>query len=164
MRGVALAALSMLLLSCSMGPDYSRPDISTSEAYRMAEEGKDLPSLANTAWWELYRDAELQKLIQIALKKNKNLKRAIATVDKFAAQLLIAKTDFAPQMNGTVNAPSFGNSKNVAFPKFPNTFNYYMQRNLAWELDIWGRIRRSNEAALGDLLAREENRKTIILQ
>src|SRR5262249_32331872 len=164
MRGVALAALSMLLLSCSMGPDYSRPDISTSEAYRMAEEGKDLPSLANTAWWELYRDAELQKLIQIALEENKDLKRAVATVDEFAARLLVAKTDFAPQMTGAINAPAFGNTHNINFPGFPNAFNYSVQGNLAWELDIWGRIRRSNEAALGDLLAREESRRAIILQ
>jgi multidrug efflux system outer membrane protein len=67
-------------------------------------------------------------------------------------------------MNATVNAPAFGNTKNVSFPGFPNAFNYYIQGNLSWELDIWGRIRRSNEAALGDLLAREENRRAIILQ
>ena len=164
MRGVALAALSMLLLSCSMGPDYSRPDVTTSDAYRMAEEGKDLPTLANTAWWELYRDAELQKLIRIALEENKDLKRAVATVDEFAARLLVAKTDFAPQMTGAANAPAFGNTHNINFPGFPNAFNYSVQGNLAWELDIWGRIRRSNEAALGDLLAREESRRAIILQ
>ena len=164
MRGVTLAALSMLLLSCSMGPDYSRPDITTSDAYRMAEEGKDLPTLANTAWWELYRDAELQKLIRIALEENKDLKRAVATVDEFAARLLVAKTDFAPQMTGAANAPAFGNTHNINFPGFPNAFNYYVQGNLAWELDIWGRIRRSNEAALGDLLAREESRRALILQ
>ena len=51
----------------------------------MAEEGKDLPSLTNTHWWELYRDAELQKLIRVALEQNKDLKRAIATVDELAA-------------------------------------------------------------------------------
>ena len=164
MRGVALAALSMLLLSCSMGPDFSRPDIPTSDAYRMAEEGKDLPSLANAPWWELYRDAELQKLIRIALEENKDLKRAVATVDEFAARLLVAKTDFAPQMTGAANAPAFGSTRNIAFPGVPNPFNYYAQGNLAWELDIWGRIRRSNEAALGDLLAREESRRALILQ
>src|SRR5215472_15409766 len=129
MRGVALAALSMLLLSCAMGPDYSRPDIPTSDGYRMVEAGKDLPSLANTAWWELYRDAELQKLIQIALEENKDLKRAVATVDEFAARLLVTKTDFAPQMNGTVNAPAFGNTHNLSFPGFNSPFNYYVQGN-----------------------------------
>src|SRR5437016_4564752 len=165
MRGLlALAALSVLLISCAMGPNYSRPDIATSDSFRMAGEEKDLPSLANAPWWDLYHDEELQKLIRIALEENKDLKRAVATVDEFAARGLIAKTDFAPQMNTTVNAPAFGNTKNVAFPGFPNPFNYYVQGNLAWEIDIWGRIRRSNEAALGDLLAREENRRALIVQ
>ena len=68
MRGLALTALSVLLMSCAMGPDYSRPDISTSDSFRMAEEQKDLPSLANAPWWELYHDDELQKLIRIALE------------------------------------------------------------------------------------------------
>jgi multidrug efflux system outer membrane protein len=164
MRSLALAVFSLLLLACAMGPDYSRPDIPTSDSFRMAEEPKDLPSLANVPWWELYHDEELQKLIRIALVENKDLKRAIATVDEFAARVLVEKTDFAPQMNATINAPAFGNTKNVAFPGFPNPFNYYVQGNLAWEIDIWGRIRRSNEAALGDLLAREENRRALIVQ
>ena len=164
MRSLNLVALSMLLISCAVGPDYSRPDISTTDSFRMAEDQKDLPSLANVPWWELYRDEELQRLIRIALEENKDIKRAVATVDEFAARVLVAKTDFAPQMNATVYAPVFGNSKNVAFPGFPNPFNYYVQGNLAWEIDIWGRIRRSNEAALGDLLAREENRRAVIVQ
>src|ERR1700704_477881 len=164
MRSLILAAFSMLLLSCAMGPDYSRPDIATSDSFRMAGQEKDLPSLANVPWWELYHDEELQKLVRIALEENKDLKRAVATVDEFAARLLVAKTDFAPQMNATANAPAFGNTKNVAFPGFPNPFNYYVQGNLAWEIDIWGRIRRSNEAALGDLLAPGENRRALLVQ
>src|SRR5512144_1405022 len=115
MRSLILAVVSMLLLACAMGPDYSRPDIPTSDSFRMAEEQKDLPSLANTPWWELYRDEELQRLIRVALEENKDLKRAVATVDEFAARVLVAKTDFAPQMNATANAPAFGNTKNIAF-------------------------------------------------
>ncbi|HEY6086054.1 MAG TPA: efflux transporter outer membrane subunit [Nitrospira sp.] len=164
MREIVIFIAALLMMSCAMGPDYSRPEISASDSYRMAEAQKDLPSLANVPWWELYHDEELQKLIRIALEENKDLKRAVATVDEFAARVLVAKTDFAPQMNATVNAPAFGNTKNIAFPGFPNVFNYYVQGNLAWELDIWGRIRRSNEAALGDLLAREENRRALIVQ
>lgn len=164
MRSLILAVVSVFLLSCAMGPDYSRPDIPASDSFRMAEEPIDLPSLANMPWWELYKDEELQKLIRTALDENKDLKRAVATVDEFAARMLVAKTDFAPQMNSTVYAPTLGNSKNIAFPGFPNPFNYYLQGNLAWEIDIWGRIRRSNEAALGELLAREENRRAVILQ
>jgi multidrug efflux system outer membrane protein len=130
----------------------------------MAEDEKDVQSLANVPWWELYRDEELQRLIGTALDENKDLKRAVATVDEYAARLLVAKTDWAPQMNATVNSPIFGNTRNVQFPGFPSIFNHYIQGNLSWELDLWGRIRRSNEAALGDLFAREESRRAVILQ
>ena len=156
--------LVCVLTSCKVGPDYSRPDIPVSDSFRMTEEQKEVQSLANVPWWELYRDEQLQRLIHMALEENKDLKRAVATVDEFAARMLVAKTDFVPQMSATVNAPAFGNTRNVGFPGFPNIFNYYIQGNLTWELDFWGRIRRSNEAALGDLLAREENRRAVILQ
>ncbi len=56
-----------LLLSCAMGPDYSRPDIPANDSFRMAKEAADLPSLANMPWWELYQDEALQNLIRIAL-------------------------------------------------------------------------------------------------
>lgn len=163
MRRLALVLSSGLLLSCAMGPDYSRPDIPANDSYRMAEDGRDLPSLANLPWWDLYRDKELQKLIQIALEENKDLERAVATVEEFEARVFIAKTDYAPQITATANGPVVREG-GVRFPGFANPFNYYLQGNLAWEIDIWGRIRRSNEAARADLLAREENRRAVILQ
>ena len=133
---VLLSGLLSVLPSCKVGPDYARPDIPVSDSFRMAEAQKDVQSLANVPWWELYRDEDLQRLIRIALDENKDLKRAVASVNEFAARMLVAKTDFLPQMNATANAPGFGNTKNVAFPGFPNPFNYYIQGNLAWELDI----------------------------
>ena len=105
MRSFILAVFSLLLLACAMGPDYSRPDIPTSDSFRMAEEPKDLPSLANMPWWELYRDEELQRLIRIALEENKDLKRAVANIDEFQARLYTARMDFAPQLSATGNVP-----------------------------------------------------------
>lgn len=163
MRSLVLAVFSMLVLSCAMGPDYSRPDIPTSDSFRMAEEPKDLPSLANVPWWELYQDEELQRLIRIALEENKDLKRAVASIDEFQARLFTARTDFAPQFSVTGNFP-VARQGGFAVPGFPNPFNHYGQGSLSWELDIWGRIRRANEAGLADLLAREENRRAVTLQ
>ncbi len=164
MRRLALMLSSTLLAACAVGPDFTKPDATTPDAFRMAESGSDAASIANTPWWELLKDQELQKLIRTALEENKDLKRAAAAVEEFQARLFIARTDFAPQMNLTSNAPLFGRKSNFLFPGFPNPFNYYLQGNLSWEIDIWGRIRRSNEAARGDLLAREENRRAIVLQ
>jgi multidrug efflux system outer membrane protein len=129
----------------------------------MAEEPKDLPSLANMPWWELYQDEELQRLIRIALEENKDLKRAVASIDEFQARLFTARMDFAPQLSATGNFP-VARQGGFSVPGFPNPFNHYGQGSLAWELDIWGRIRRANEAGLADLLAREENRRAVTLQ
>lgn len=164
MRRLALVLSSILLTACAVGPDFTKPDATTPDAFRMAEAGGNAASIANTPWWELLKDQELQKLIRTALEENKDLQRAAAAVEEFQARLFIAKTDFAPQMNVTSNAPLFGRKTNFLFPGFPNPFNYYLQGNLSWEIDIWGRIRRSNEAARGDLLSREESRRAIVLQ
>ncbi|MEO5956330.1 MAG: efflux transporter outer membrane subunit [Nitrospiraceae bacterium] len=164
MRRFAVPVLSVLLVSCAVGPDYERPATTTPEAFRMAEMGPEATSIANLSWWELLRDEELQKLIRISLEENKDLQRAVATVEEFQARLFIARTDFIPQLSMSANAPSFGRKSNFLVPGFPNPFNYYLQGNLSWELDIWGRIRRSNEASRGDLLAREEGRRAVILQ
>jgi multidrug efflux system outer membrane protein len=130
----------------------------------MAESTHEAASFANLPWWDLLQDEELQRLIRIALDENKDLRRAVASVEEFQSRLFIAKMDFAPKADITANAPSFGRKSSFLVPGFPNQFNYYLQGNLSWELDIWGRIRRSNEAARGDLLAREEARRATILQ
>ena len=163
MRSLILAVFSLLLLACAMGPDYSRPNIATSDSFRMAEEPKDLPSLANMPWWELYRDEELQRLIGIALEENKDLKQTIAGIEEFQARLSTTRMDFAPQLNATGSVP-LARTGGVRFPGFASPFNYYAQGTLSWELDIWGRIRRANQAGLADLLAREENRRAVTLQ
>lgn len=115
---VAIVLCSGMLLSCAMGPDYSRLDIPTNDNYRMAAEGRDLPSLADMPWWELYRDPELQKLIRISLEENKDLERAVAVVEEYGARLFVARTDFAPKMDAVGNAPLPGGAES-AFPALP---------------------------------------------
>jgi outer membrane protein, multidrug efflux system len=163
MRRVVLALLSVLLVSCAMGPDYTRPKVSSPDTFRMAAEG-ETKSIANLPWWELLRDEELQKLVRIALKENKDLMAAVASVEEFQARLGTARTDFIPQISATGNAPALGRLTIVNIPGFPTPSSYYVQGNLSWELDFWGRVRRANEAARADLLAREENRRAVILE
>lgn len=164
MRKVVVPFLFLFTTACAVGPDYSRPSITTMEKFRMMEAGSAGPSIANLPWWELLRDEELQKLIRISLEENKDLKRAVATVEEFESRLFISRMDYAPKLDGVVNAPSFGRNATFLFPGFPNPFNYYIQGNLSWELDIWGRIRRSNEAARGDLLSKDENQRAVVLE
>jgi len=163
MRSVTgIVLLAMVSLSCAMGPDYVRPDIETADRFRMSDtEGE---SIANLPWWELLHDEALQRLIERALVENKNLQQAAASVEEFQARLYTARTDFIPQADMTVNAPVLGRLNGFTSPGFATPFSYYGQGNLNWELDIWGRIRRSTEAARADLMAREENRRAVVLQ
>ena len=163
MRGLAIG-FSCFLLSCAMGPDYQRPKMDTTDAFRMAEGSFDTSTLANLPWWDLLRDEQLQALIKIALAENRDLQHAVATVEEFQARAYIAKSDFFPGLTASGNAPTFGRKSVFLVPGFANPFNYFLQGNLSWEIDIWGRIRRSNEAARADLLSKEENRRAVTIQ
>jgi multidrug efflux system outer membrane protein len=152
---------ALLLMSCAMGPDYVRPHIETSERFRMAEtEGQ---SIANLPWWELLRDEELQRLIRQALAENRDLKQAVASVEELQARLATSLFDFLPTLDASANAPVMGRLGGFAFRGFPTPYSYFGQATLNWEIDIWGRIRRSNEAVRAELMAREENRRAVIL-
>jgi outer membrane protein, multidrug efflux system len=160
-----LVAMPVLLpiVGCAMGPDYTRPGIPLPDSFRMEQPASDSSSIANLPWWELLHDRELQRLIRIALAENKDLKRAVAAVEEYQARASVARMDFFPQLGLAGNLPvtKMGGLNN---PGFPSQFSHYAEGTLSWELDIWGRIRRANEAALGDLLAQEENRRAVILQ
>lgn len=144
-----------------MGPDYIRPRIDVAEKFRM--EAMEGDSVANLRWWELLQDETLQHLIRQALQENKDLKRAIASVEEYEARLGASRMDFIPNLGFDANAPAFGRMGGFRFPGFPTPFNYYGQATLNWELDIWGKIRRANEAARAELLEREESRHAVIL-
>ncbi len=151
----------LFLAACAMGPDYIRPKVDVSEKFRLDPvEGE---SIANMRWWELLQDETLQHLIRQALQENKDLKHAIASVEEFEARLGASRMDFLPNLGFDANAPFFGRMGGFRFPGFPTPFNYYGQATLNWEIDIWGKIRRSNEAARAELLEREESRHAVIL-
>lgn len=162
-RFLMSAVLSIGLAACAMGPNYTRPQEPVPESYRMAAATQDTQSIANLPWWQLLQDEELQKLVRIALNENKDLKQAAAVVEEFQAIAGVEAFAYAPQLTATANAP-FGRLHPFTFPRSATPVNYYIQGNLFWELDFWGRIRRSNEAARADLLAEEENRRAVILE
>ncbi|MCP9451403.1 MAG: efflux transporter outer membrane subunit [Nitrospira sp.] len=163
MRTILTIVLSLALASCSLGPTYSRPTLQGEDRFRLAEGSADLPSLANVAWWDLLQDEQLQTLIRTALAENKDMQRAVAAVDEFRARALIARSDFMPGVTATASLPA-GRKADFLFPGFASPFNYYLLGNLAWEVDLWGRIRKANEAARADLLAKEENRRAVAIQ
>ncbi|PXW83872.1 multidrug efflux system outer membrane protein [Nitrosomonas sp. Nm84] len=153
--------LSVLLAGCAMGPDYLRPKIEVAEKFRIPHaEGE---SIATIAWWDVFQDENLQRLINQALLGNKELKQAEASIEEMQARLKTAFMDFVPNLDASAYGPFMGDMGGFSRPAFPTPYSYYGMTTMNWEIDLWGRIRRSNEAARADLMAREEYRRGIVL-
>jgi multidrug efflux system outer membrane protein len=102
-------------------------------------------SIADLAWWELFKDPVLQGLIQEALKNNYDVRIAAARVEEERAQIGVTRSLFFPQVGYGANVSG------QRAPTVPNHTYYDYNVNLSWELDLWGRIRHLNEQQRGCL-------------
>jgi multidrug efflux system outer membrane protein len=140
-----------------LNPD--RPEAASADTARAGVFLTD--TTGNLAWFDLFQDPELRKLVETALRDNRDVRVAIATITEFRAQYGVAKGDFFPQI--TLNAEG-GRTKTVLGSLGSFTYNQLTATaDLSWELDFWGRIRRSTEAARNDLLAQRENQRSVVL-
>jgi outer membrane protein, multidrug efflux system len=151
---------------CMLGPDYRRPVVAEPDTFR-GQAVAEAASLADAPWWDVFQDPILTDLIREALRANHDVRIAAARVQEARALLGVARSDLYPSLNygGAVSRgnvlPGFG-----AWPggEAPTTSNaYYGAMTASWELDIWGRVRRSNEAALATLLASEDAQRGVWL-
>ncbi len=160
--GVVAAAL---LGGCAIGPDYKRPAVAEPTTFR-GQATAEAASLADAPWWDVFQDPILKYLIQEALRANYDVKIAAARVQEARALLGVARSDLYPSLDYGVGAargnvrpgPTGGPGGQV-----PTSNAYSATLTASWELDIWGRVRRSNEAALASLLATEDARRGVWL-
>ncbi len=108
-------------------------------------------SVADLPWWELFRDPVLQELIETALANNRDLDAAMARIAQARAALGFSKANLYPRIDGVASGALEGNTEADGFDA-----SGLLAGAVTWEVDLFGRIRRSNEAALRDLLATEE--------
>jgi multidrug efflux system outer membrane protein len=123
--------------------------------------------MANTAWWEQFGDPVLNDLILAALKENKDILIAAARIEEFMGRYRTTRAGIFPQVEGaaTVSRTKVSDRINEYLPaQYDNPYNdHQVIGNASWEIDLWGKIRRANEAARANLLSTEENRRTVIM-
>lgn len=142
-----IVLLGVLAAGCAAGPDYQRPQTELPERWGSPVAGADID-----AWWANFHDAELTALIEESLAHNNDLKAAVANVDAAAASLRLARADYLPTLNGAAGATRASASEAGAMPLSSEPYTEYRAGLvLDYELDIWGRVRRANEAALAEL-------------
>jgi len=178
-----------LSAGCALGPNYKSPVVAAPAKFRDQKGSVSPASLADLPWWKVFKDSALQELIAQALRNNYDLRIAITRIEQARAQQIQARAAFFPQLGyqasaqrgrgpGTVIPPTStpdttlnvgGTSVTIPGTSTPSTevrgttANSFTAQGVAsWEMDLWGRIRRSNEAALAQLLATEEAQRGVV--
>jgi multidrug efflux system outer membrane protein len=148
-----IAVLMLLLAACAVGPDYHAPRplsgslINAHAAQGMSVEERPLEGL----WWQQFDDLELDALMRRALSDNLDLQVASARVREARAAFRGSEYDFAPHVPATAGyqhsreqVPGFGTQRYDAV-------GYDAGFDTSWEIDLFGHVRRSVEAARDDL-------------
>ena len=155
LMGTASAQASFL----TVGPDYQTPSNSVPAYYKSAEygnwkEGEPLDNVPKGEWWQIFGDTNLDSLEIEALQANQDLKAAVARVDQARATARIARGELLPALGFDPNYTRQRYSPNQD-PSFGNvTANTYSTPlDLSYEVDLWGRVRRSFEGARADAQA-----------
>jgi NodT family efflux transporter outer membrane factor (OMF) lipoprotein len=149
-RRLCCACLA-LLTGCAVGPDYVRPTVDVPAAYKEAGDwkvGEPRDEAPRGKWWEVFGDAELDRLEEQVVVSNQNVRAAEAQYR--AAQALVAQSRSAlfPTLgaSGTANRASGRSGSTGALAGGPaNQFNVSL--DASWEVDLWGRVRRDVEAS-----------------
>ena len=159
---LSAAFASMLLAGCAVGPDYHRPLVQTPPTYRDLHENSQAEaqaaSFADLPWWKVFQDPQLQELIRTALKENYDLKLATERIAAARAQVAITRSNLFPQVQG---GASFSGGKDSSTRAKYNILS--LTADAAFQLDLFGRLRRATEASRAELLATEDAQQAVTL-
>ena len=146
--------------SCKVGPDYERTELASMDSYNYDSLKQD--TVINVRWWELFQDTTLQALINVGLKENLDVLTATARIEEARAYHGFKKADVWPVFGYDLGA---GSRNDVQIPGLAGTTlnNYNASLTVSWELDFWGKFRRSSESAKADLLGSEASKRTIMI-
>ena len=146
-----------------MWPGYKRAPIELPVQWSdVPAEGKPL---TGERWWTLYGDPVLERLVDEALSSNRDLAVAVARVEEARALLRIADAQRAPSVDGSLGYDRTRSSERSSMPLPPGVplerSTYRATVNVAYELDLWGRLRGASDAARAQLLATQAARDTV---
>jgi outer membrane protein, multidrug efflux system len=158
--------LSCLILpGCAVGPNYRRPSVNTPAVFRSASGAAQQASFADQPWWDVFRDETLTELIKTSLANNYGLAAAVARVEQARQIAEQARSQYFPAISYS-SVLSYGHNQFTGSPSsnLPGAQGFLLAiARTAWEADLWGRIRRTNEAARAEFFASEDVRRGVVL-
>jgi multidrug efflux system outer membrane protein len=158
----AWLAVACSLAGCAVGPDYQRPQLDVPDAIRGAPAGEKAQSVGDSSWWDLYDDPKLRSLLSAALRNNPDLNAAIARIDEARAALGQATLGLVPTIDVQGSVSRSKSSADALLPGQPRIRNVEQAAvTVSYELDFWGRLRRTHEAARATLLSTEYAKRAV---
>jgi multidrug efflux system outer membrane protein len=144
-----IISFSLGLASCHVKREYVAPQLKEVPNYRNTV-SSDTVSFANISWWEIFNDSTLVSLIDEGINNNLTLKNAVSLIKQSQLQLEIARSQLYPGVNYGISGDISKNSLGSG-----TTQNALAAANVSYTLDLWGRIKNQNEAALQAYLGTE---------
>ncbi len=166
-RAAAAAVLAGLLGGCTVGPDYRSPDVATPAAWTEASSAGGIS--ADSKWWETFRDETLAALVQDATAQNLDVAQAVDRLAEARANLGASRSGLFPTLTMSASstasrgvsygvADSGGNATSISTSSNTSVATSTASSigiDASWELDLWGKTRRSIEAYRADAEAAE---------
>lgn len=153
--GTTLFLAGSLLSGCAIGPNYERPaDLPDAPAFRGEQTPAEKSFAEELPWWQIFDDPALVELTREALENNRDLAVAVARVETARNIVGATRAEIFPQLGYSGEAGHGESSENYGTKGSARDF-FLGSLDLAWEIDVWGRIRRATEAARAEYLASE---------
>ena len=156
--------LALAGAACAVGPNYKRPVVPIPDRFYGEDRAAiaDARSLADAPWWEVFDDPILKALIDEALRNGFDARIAAARVQEARAQYGIARSQLFPAVD-YLGGWNRQRPDQIVNPSGSAQTRWTVDVGLSWELDLWGRVRRLDEAARAAYLATEEGRRGVML-
>ena len=150
---LSIAASAVIYSSCVVGPQYATPKQNLPKDFGT---GIQADSTGLVKWFDLFGDTALQSIIKTTLQNNKDLATAASRVDEARFQLDVVRVNTLPSFGYQVQTG--GGIAEPSALRVAGGFNSGVDRMLGllnWEIDLWGRLKRTTEAARAQLLAQQ---------
>ena len=155
---ISLSLFSLLLAACAVGPDYKPPETDTAQHFDNVDPGTFTTEATVAQFWTLFEDETLERLVGDALVTNHDLRIALTRVAEARALRGETRLDLAPTVTASAGYADqrLADAQLSGTPFVPRDQELYDAGfDAFWELDFFGRIRRSVEASNAELDAAE---------
>ena len=157
-----LCGVVLLLAGCTVGPDYEPPPMKVPTEWG---EKAETATTDLSTWWTIFNDETLNRLVDLAVRSNHDLRIAAKRVDEARAELSVVKGYILPEIDLTGSYSRSRVSPNAQAVQFAEIYQsrYKVGFDASWEIDVFGHGRRRVEAAAANLESWIENRRAVLV-